>query len=203
LGKNLLEQFQDNDKDIPVILTSSQMLTTGVDARNVRNVVLLKAFKPTSMVEFKQIIGRGTRIYDGKDFFTIIDFTGATNLFYDPEWDGEPTPPDDDGESVVQKPPKNSDVVAEPKPQYGKKKKIYVHLKDGRELKVIDVEVRYIDGNGVPLSTTEFIEKLVGFIPELYKNEEQLREIWSKPETREQLLIDLADRGFNSEQIET
>jgi len=205
LGKNLLEQFQDNDKDIPVILTSSQMLTTGVDARNVRNIVLLKAFKPTSMVEFKQIIGRGTRIFDGKDFFTIIDFTGATNLFYDPEWDGEPSEPEyptsEPTTSVVKAPPKSYGEEGDNKKK--RRKKIYVHLKDGRELKVIDIEIRYIDGNGVPLTTTEFIEKLVGFIPELYKNEDQLREIWSKPETREKLLADLADRGFNGEQIET
>ena len=85
-GKEKLEQFQDNDKDIPVILTSSQMLTTGVDARNVRNIVLVRNIN--SMVEFKQIIGRGTRIFEGKDYFTIIDYTGATNNFYDEEWDG-------------------------------------------------------------------------------------------------------------------
>ena len=87
-GKEKLEQFQDNDKDIPVILTSSQMLTTGVDARNVRNIVLVRNIN--SMVEFKQIVGRGTRIYEGKDYFTIIDYTGATNNFYDEEWDGTP-----------------------------------------------------------------------------------------------------------------
>ena len=80
-----LEQFQDNDKDIPVILTSSQMLTTGVDARNVRNIVLTRNIN--SMVEFKQIVGRGTRILRVR-YFTIIDYTGATNNFYDEEWDG-------------------------------------------------------------------------------------------------------------------
>lgn len=100
LGRQMLERFQDNDKDIPVILTSSQMLTTGVDARNVRNIVLVRNIG--SMVEFKQIVGRGTRVFDGKDYFTILDFTGATNLFYDKEWDGEP----DEPESVTSKPPK-------------------------------------------------------------------------------------------------
>jgi type I restriction enzyme R subunit len=60
------------------------MLTTGVDAKNVRNIVLLKMVG--SMVEFKQIIGRGTRVFEGKDFFTILDFTGATKYFYD-DWD--------------------------------------------------------------------------------------------------------------------
>ncbi|MGB3961876.1 MAG: DEAD/DEAH box helicase family protein, partial [Sulfurimonas sp.] len=87
IGREFLEAFQNNDKDIPTILTSSKMLTTGVDAKNVRNVVLTAPIK--SMTEFKQIIGRGTRVYEGKDFFTIIDFVGATNLFYDSRWDGE------------------------------------------------------------------------------------------------------------------
>jgi len=86
LGRDFLEMFQNNDRDIPTILTSSKMLTTGVDAKNVRNVVLTAPIK--SMTEFKQIIGRGTRVFEGKDFFTIIDFVGATNLFYDDRWDG-------------------------------------------------------------------------------------------------------------------
>ena len=90
VGRNFLELFQNNDRDIPTILTSSKMLTTGVDAKNVRNVVLTAPIK--SMTEFKQIIGRGTRVFEGKDFFTIIDFVGATNLFYDPAWDGEDLP---------------------------------------------------------------------------------------------------------------
>lgn len=87
IGINFLEDFQNNDNDIPTLLTSSKMLTTGVDAKNVRNIVLTAPIK--SMTEFKQIIGRGTRVFEGKDFFTIINFMGATNLFYDPKWDGE------------------------------------------------------------------------------------------------------------------
>ncbi|MEA8880478.1 helicase-related protein, partial [Campylobacter jejuni] len=81
IGLDYLKLFQDNDKSYPVILTSSKMLTTGVDAKNVRNIVLLANIG--SMVEFKQIIGRGTRVYEGKDFFTILDFVGATKLCYD------------------------------------------------------------------------------------------------------------------------
>ena len=81
IGRNFLEAFQNNDRDIPTILTSSKMLTTGVDAKNVRNIVLTAPIR--SMTEFKQIIGRGTRVFEGKDFFTIMDFVGATNLFYD------------------------------------------------------------------------------------------------------------------------
>jgi type I restriction enzyme, R subunit len=88
LGDQWLRIFQDNEKTIPTILTTSQKLSTGVDARNVRNIVLLRPVG--SMIEFKQIIGRGTRLFDGKDYFTIYDFVKAYEHFNDPEWDGEP-----------------------------------------------------------------------------------------------------------------
>jgi type I restriction enzyme, R subunit len=73
-------------------LTTSQKLSTGVDARNIRNIVLMRPIK--TMIEFKQIIGRGTRLYDGKDYFTIYDFVKAYLHFSDPEWDGEPLEPE-------------------------------------------------------------------------------------------------------------
>ena len=88
-GENDLKIFQDNEKTIPTILTTSRKLSTGVDARNVRNIVLMRPCN--NMIEFKQIIGRGTRMYDGKDFFTVYDFVKAHQNFADPEWDGEPT----------------------------------------------------------------------------------------------------------------
>ena len=91
LGDQWLREFKDNEKSIPTVLTTSQKLSTGVDARNVRNIVLMRAIN--SMIEFKQIIGRGTRLYDGKDYFTIHDFVKAYHLFSDPEWDGEPVDP--------------------------------------------------------------------------------------------------------------
>src|SRR5579859_7246242 len=88
LGDQHLRDFQDNEKSIPTILTTSQKLSTGVDARNIRNIVLMRRIN--SIIEFKQIIGRGTRLYDGKDYFTIYDFVKAYHHFNDPEWDGEP-----------------------------------------------------------------------------------------------------------------
>lgn len=214
IGKRLLERFQDNDKDIPTILTSSQMLTTGVDARNVKNVVLVRVIY--SMVEFKQIVGRGTRIFENKDFFTIVDFTGATNLFYDKEWDGLPEEEEetdyDSGQDEPQEKPDNKkkdqskDVdknntgeKTEEKP----KEKIVVKLSNGRELKVTDVEVRYVGEDGRPLTVTEFLDKLIEFLPNLFSSEKQLRELWSKPETREELLIKLGQTGFDNEQLET
>src|SRR5207248_2468568 len=92
LGEQHLRDFQDNEKTIPTILTTSQKLSTGVDARNIRNIVLMRPIN--SMIEFKQIIGRGTRLYDGKDYFTIYDFVNAHYHFNDPEWDGEPLEPE-------------------------------------------------------------------------------------------------------------
>ena len=92
LGEQWLRTFQDNEKTIPTILTTSQKLSTGVDARNVRNIVLMRPI--SSMIEFKQIIGRGTRLFDGKDYFTIYDFVKAYEHFNDPEWDGEPMEPE-------------------------------------------------------------------------------------------------------------
>lgn len=206
-GRDLLERFQDNDKDIPVILTSSQMLTTGVDARNVRNIVLVR--EVNSMVEFKQIVGRGTRLFEGKDFFTIIDFSEeASEKFYDPEWDGLPEEEEtgntggntgggggNTGGDTGGEPP-----IVDPPPRPGK---IVIELSNGRKLKVIDVETRYIDENGLPLTTKQFLEKLIGFIPDLYESEEKLRKLWSKPETRDELLQKLADSGIDEEQLES
>ncbi len=89
LGNQYLRDFQDNEKSIPTILTTSQKLSTGVDARNIRNIVLMRPIK--TMIEFKQIIGRGTRLFDGKDYFTIYDFVKAYHHFSDLEWDGPAT----------------------------------------------------------------------------------------------------------------
>ena len=88
IGEQFLREFQDNEKLIPTILTTSQKLSTGVDARNIRNIILMRPIN--SMIEFKQIVGRGTRLFDGKEFFTIYDFVDAYHHFADPEWDGEP-----------------------------------------------------------------------------------------------------------------
>ncbi|MEW4925759.1 EcoAI/FtnUII family type I restriction enzme subunit R [Algibacter sp. 2305UL17-15] len=196
-GRELLEMFQDNDKDIPVILTSSKMLTTGVDARNVRNIVLTAPIG--SMVEFKQIIGRGTRVFDGKDFFTIIDFVGATNLFYDAAWDGEPEEAVGEGSSGSPKPKPRP--VKEPGEPYERKEKLIISLSNGRQLRVTDVDTRYIDENEKPLTAREFLEKLIGELPAIYKDENHLRHTWSNPDTRADLLKQLGQLGFDNEQL--
>ena len=121
LGEQYLREFQDNEKTIPTILTTSQKLSTGVDARNIRNIILMRPVN--SMIEFKQIVGRGTRLFDGKDFFTIYDFVDAYHHFADPEWDGEPI------DETTEKPPKSptppGPVVSEPPhPPYEPKKRL-------------------------------------------------------------------------------
>ncbi|MDD5319612.1 MAG: DEAD/DEAH box helicase family protein [Methylococcales bacterium] len=94
IGEQFLREFQDNENSVPTILTTSQKLSTGVDALNIRNIVLLRSVN--SMIEFKQIVGRGTRLFDGKEYFTIYDFVDAYYHFADPEWDGEPLEPESD-----------------------------------------------------------------------------------------------------------
>src|SRR5690348_13383683 len=132
LGDQHLKDFQDNEKSIPTILTTSQKLSTGVDARNVRNIVLMRPVN--SMIEFKQIIGRGTRLYEGKDYFTIHDFVKAYQHFNDPEWDGEPVEPDQpqprppkgDGD---EEPKLGEDEEEEPK----RHQRLKIKLADGKE----------------------------------------------------------------------
>lgn len=204
VGRELLEKFQDNDKDIPTILTSSQMLTTGVDARNVRNVVLDRTVG--SMVEFKQIVGRGTRVFDGKDYFTIIDFRGATNKFYDKDWDGEPEAPEPNEArepTPTPYPPSEADQSDDTSNTERKKPKTRLKVKLGkhREIKVIDVETRYIDENGKPLTVQEFVERLINQLPGLFKSAGELRRTWSDPDERETLLAKLVQAGFDKEQL--
>lgn len=193
IGLEYLKQFQDNDKSYPVILTSSKMLTTGVDARNVRNIVLLANIG--SIIEFKQIIGRGTRVYEGKDFFTIIDFVGATKLFYDPKWDGEQVK-DEDKEDKSEIWGKQNKKESDKTKETESKKAITVHLK-GIKLKVLDINTSYLGSNGKPLSTKEFLEFLIGKLAEYYDDEVKLREIWSKQETRLNFLKTLEKDGVD------
>ncbi|ENU2302809.1 EcoAI/FtnUII family type I restriction enzme subunit R [Campylobacter coli] len=191
IGLEYLKQFQDNDKSYPVILTSSKMLTTGVDARNVRNIVLLANIG--SIIEFKQIIGRGTRVYEGKDFFTILDFVGATKLFYDPKWDGEKIEElkeQDEKEKITK------EHIKQTKEESKEKKSVTIHLK-GTKLKVLDITTTYVGAQGKPLSTKEFLEFLIGKLAEYYDDEVKLREIWSKQETRLNFLKTLEKDGVD------
>ena len=203
MGEQYLRDFQDNEKTIPTILTTSQKLSTGVDARNVRNIVLLRPVN--QIVEFKQIVGRGTRMFEGKDFFTIYDFVDAYKRFSDPEWDGEPVEPE-----LKNKPYAPQDdieqIASEPREtiEKEKKQKIKVKLNDGK-VREIDfmVSTSFWSADGRPVSSTEFMESLFGKLPELFKDEQELRTIWSNPFTRKILLSKLEESGFSKEDLQT
>ncbi|WP_321315155.1 EcoAI/FtnUII family type I restriction enzme subunit R [Halarcobacter sp.] len=219
-GEKFLRDFQDNEKSYPTILTTSRKLSTGVDAPEIRNIVLLRTVK--SMVEFKQIIGRGTRLFEDKDYFTIYDFYDAYKHFHDPSWDGEPIEP----ESPTPKPPKepcevcgvlpcicpspdgenepcevcgNIPCVCEKPP----KQMVKIKLSDGnyRSLDSM-VKTMFYSPEGKPISAGEFVKRLFDEMPSFFQNEDELRRIWSIPDTRKRLLEELSEAGYSLEQLE-
>jgi type I restriction enzyme R subunit len=202
-GEQHLRDFRDNEKTIPTILTTSQKLSTGVDARNIRNIVLMRSIN--SMIEFKQIIGRGTRLYDGKDYFTIYDFVKAHHHFNDPEWDGEPMEPEPTRKDQPYPPPQDPQIKGmheEAPADYVKKQKIKVKLADGKARTIQHMMVTtFWHPDGTPMSAQQFLEMLFGKLPEFFKNEAELRALWSVPDTRAKLLQGLAEKGFGHEQM--
>ncbi|MGO4916547.1 EcoAI/FtnUII family type I restriction enzme subunit R [Pseudogemmobacter sp. W21_MBD1_M6] len=201
LGEQHLREFQDNERSIPTILTTSQKLSTGVDARNVRNIVLMRPVK--SMIEFKQIVGRGTRTFEGKDFFTVFDFVKAYEHFNDPEWDGEPLPPDDPKPPKTTSNPTGVGTGEPPEPSPEPEAKIVVKLADGKERQIKYIATTtYFSHDGKMISGAEFMQQLFGDLSDLVKDEEHLRAIWSNPETRVQFFKVLADRGYDNDRLE-
>lgn len=203
IGEAWLRAFQDNDKTIPTILTTSQKLSTGVDARNIRHIVLMRPVK--SMIEFKQIIGRGTRTYEGKDYFTIWDFVKAHLNFQDPEWDGEP----DDPEPTTPRPPTSTDEPADdgptgddPSEEDERPAKVKISLSDGsvRDIRYLSTTT-YWSADGRPMTAQQFLEQLFGDLSGLIQDEDELRTKWSNPVTRIALVQQLADRGYDAEKL--
>ena len=204
IGEQHLRDFQDNEKSIPTILTTSQKLSTGVDAPEIRNIVLMRPVN--SMVEFKQIVGRGTRLYDKKDHFTIYDFVEAHEHFKDDEWDGPPLKPE-----IKERPPKKEeDEPALPdgdtytgEDEKPLKKMVKVKLSQD-VVREIDstVSTSFWDPQGKPISAEQFMQTLFGDIPKFFESEEQLIKIWSIPETREKLLETLSEAGYSEDQLE-
>ena len=216
-----MREFQDNEKSIPTILTTSQKLSTGVDALNIRNIVLMRPVN--SMIEFKQIVGRGTRLFDGKEFFTLYDFVDAYHHFSDPEWDGEPVeeevcdkcgktpcvckkklcPVCEQSPCECEKPP------PEPCRKCGQtpcvcKKKVKVKLRNGKELEIQHMmSTSFWGADGKPISVEEFLNNLFGELPNFFKSEEELRTIWSNPLTRKTLLEKLDEAGFGRDELST
>jgi len=223
-GEDKLKQFQNNDYLRPTILTTSQKLSTGVDARNIRNIVLMRPVN--NIVEFKQIMGRGTRLFDGKYYFTLIDFVGASRNFQDEEWDGDPFCPvcgnypctcnkgpkvcPKCGKSPCECPPP---PPPEPCPICGHlpctcpggrpKKKVKVKLSDKRELSLYTEWDERIQFGDELLSIQEYIKRLFGMLPSFLRGEDDLRRQWSQPDTREQLLDLLEKSGFPEDKLET
>ena len=197
LGEQYLREFQDNEKTIPTILTTSQKLSTGVDARNIRNIVLLRPVN--SIIEFKQIIGRGTRLFDGKEYFTIYDFVDAYHHFADPEWDGEPIEPE-----PKRKPPVGPGLDGPKPPPPPPKEKLKIKLADGKEREIQHmISTSFWGADGKPISVEEFLQSLFGALPEFFKSEDELRKIWSHPLTRKTLLNKLADAGYARDELAT
>ena len=190
-----------------------------LDARNIRNIVLMRPIN--SMIEFKQIIGRGTRLHDGKDYFTIYDFVKAYLHFSDPEWDGEPMEPEPCKKcgfhpcQCVKATPQPCPVCGmipcecpkEACPVCGErpcvcKKRAKVKLADGKERAIQHMMcTTFWHPDGTPISAQQFMELLFGKLPEFFKDEDELRALWSAPDTRKMLLQGLAEKGFGHEQL--
>ncbi|NGY04008.1 EcoAI/FtnUII family type I restriction enzme subunit R [Solimonas terrae] len=220
IGLTHLGHFQDVDKPTPVILTTSQLLTTGVDAEMVKNVVLARVVGSRS--EFKQIVGRGTRLKTdyGKEYFNIIDFTGtATRHFADPDFDGEParieevTIDDESGEpveTVVEPTPgieePEAEYVADPDggdaeilgDPFEEPRKFYV---DGGEVEVIGHLIYDLDTDGKKLQVVSYTDYSGRAVRSMYPNRDALQSAWANPDTRAEVLRELTERGISFEEL--
>lgn len=196
LGDEALKAFQDNEKTIPNVLTTSQKLSTGVDARNVRAIALLRPVN--SMIEFKQIIGRGTRVYEGKDHFTVLDFVRAYEHFEDPEWDGEPIEPEERPPvTEADEPDAENGEVTESREREARAR-VVIQLADGKARVIQHMSATtFWSPTGKPMSAAQFIEELFGTLPDLFRDEAELRALWGDPAARTKLLDGLEERGFS------
>jgi type I restriction enzyme R subunit len=205
IGRGALDTFQDVDSDEPVVLTTSEMLTTGVDAPTVRNVVLARWVN--SLGTFKQIIGRGTRLRTdyGKWYFSIVDFTGtATAQFADPDFDGDPISeivdhltdeppiidPDDVGEPFTDAETDDGDGPTNAR--------FYV---DDAEVRIVADIVYELGPDGRRLTTTSITEYAADQVRTLYRSPSELRARWTQPAERDLILEQLADRGLTPDDL--
>ncbi len=218
IGRGHLSHFQDVERRTPVILTTSQMLTTGVDAPTVQNVVLVRVIN--SMTEFKQIIGRGTRVRDdyGKLFFNILDYTGsATRLFADPDFDGDPSieteqridesgsPIETEFVVVDHEADETGEMRAEepPSPDYGgtgERRKFYF---DGGQVEIAAHLIYELDADGNQLRVVRFTDYTAEKVRSLYTNAAELRNDWADPDHRQEIIGKLADRGIDFDELAT
>ena len=213
-GERFLREFQNNEKQFPVVLTTSQKLSTGVDARNVRNIVLMRPVN--SMVEFKQIVGRGTRLFDEKYYFTIYDFVGASDKFNDPAWDGPPVCPKCGCDPCVcvrggkggrgggegGDGPKACPICGNLPCTCEKTEKTIV-IRLGKDRKVqVNTEWESLIMYDVKMIPVEaFVKKVFAKVTGLVGSTEELRRTWSEQATRRELLAKLAENGFEMDRL--
>ena len=205
IGRGHLGRFQDVETQAPVILTTSQLLTTGVDAPTCKNVVLARVVG--SMTEFKQIIGRGTRVRDDYDklWFNIIDYTGsATRLFADPDFDGDPAKLTEEelvegGVSRVSREIDSAEYVVESEPEIIEppsedRRKYYF---DGGQVEIAAHLVYELDPNGKQLRVVRYTEYAAESVRSLCRSAPELRALWSDPEKRNDIIRQLEERGVS------
>lgn len=217
IGRGHLDRFLELETKAPVILTTSQLLTTGVDAQTCKNIVLFKVIN--SMVDFKQIIGRGTRVREdyGKLFFTILDYTGsATRMFADPEFDGEPAliieeEIDEEGNSLngkYEEPQEKetqkglglslSETPKLSNDSEGEPRKYYVN---GGSVEIVADVVYELDPDGKRLAPIKYTDYTLKQVRSMYTSASELRSKWSDAEQRRQILSLLEEKGITVEQL--
>jgi type I restriction enzyme R subunit len=216
IGKGHLGRFKDVETVTPVIVTTSQMLTTGVDVPTCRNVVIVRNIG--SMTEFKQIIGRGTRVRDdyGKLYFNILDYTGAaTRLFADPDFDGDPAAVtnvniDDEGEetsvNIEQEAGKTEadelddqdPLVTGPTslvdPPPAQPRKYYI---DDQPVEIAGTVIWDLDADGRRLRMVKLTDYAGEKVRTIWRSPEELRVTWIDIERRDEVLSELGKRGID------
>jgi type I restriction enzyme R subunit len=212
-GRGFLSRFQELETSTPAILTTSQLLTTGVNAPTCKNIVLARVIG--SMTDFKQIIGRGTRVREdyGKLNFNILDYTGsATRLFADSDFDGEPAriteeEIDENGLTVpgteIIEPGEDEqnetltldDVILDWIPE---RRKYYF---DGGQFEIAAHLVYELDPDGKQLRVVKFTDYTGDKVRTLYQSPDSLRQKWADYVQREEILAVLEDRGIDIDRV--
>jgi len=211
IGRGYLSRFQELETTTPAVVTTSKLLTTGVDVQTCKNIAIVRVVN--SMTEFKQIIGRGTRVRSdyGKLWFSILDYTGsATRLFADPEFDGDPIDPPIEVPIDHPIPQPEPQPEGEPYPEAGQE---YPEIHEGEEqplrkfyvnggLVEIAAHVVYeLDTNGRRLRVVTFIEYASETVRGLWTSAAELRSRWSKAEERAAIIEALEQRGITLDQL--
>ncbi|MGB6837477.1 MAG: DEAD/DEAH box helicase family protein [Dehalococcoidia bacterium] len=217
IGRGHLSRFQELETEVPALVTTSQLLTTGVDVPMCRNIVIARVIN--SMTEFKQVIGRGTRVRDdyGKLYFNILDYTGsATRLFADPDFDGEPAllteqEIDEQGqtiegsreviqeeESLEEEQPEAVGVSSLSDDSEGERRKFYV---DEGWVEIAARLVYELDVDGKQVRVVKFTDYTAEKVRSMYSSAAELRSRWSSAEERAAIIESLEERGISFEEL--